>query len=127
MRLGNKKIAGKSVLVLNRFDRIGEKRIPFISAMTILGAKEQEQHSYIEIAHAIVNNGSHPEKDLKELWRRMVFNISISNIDDHLRNHGFLLNEKKCWALSPAYDMNPVSRQIKPNFHVLSIDKKGGV
>ena len=52
----------------------------------------------------------------------MVFNISISNIDDHLRNHGFLLNEKNCWELSPAYDMNPISRQLSPNFHVLSID-----
>jgi serine/threonine-protein kinase HipA len=116
------KVVGKTVLVLNRFDRIGKNRIPFISAMTMLEAKDQEQHSYIEIANAIINNGSNPEKDLKELWRRMVFNISISNIDDHLRNHGFLLNEKKCWELSPAYDMNPVSRQLRPNFHVLSID-----
>jgi len=116
------KITGKNVLVLKRFDRIGKNRIPFISAMTILEAKDQEQHSYIEIANAIINNGSNPEKDLKELWRRMVFNISISNIDDHLRNHGFLLNEKKCWELSPAYDMNPVSRLERPNYHVLSID-----
>ena len=116
------KAAGKSVLILKRFDRIGKNRIPFISAMTMLGAKDQEQHSYIEIANAIINNGANPEKDLKELWRRMVFNISISNIDDHLRNHGFLLNEKNCWELSPAYDMNPVSRQFRPNFHELSID-----
>ena len=116
------KVAGKTVLILKRFDRIGKNRVPFISAMTKLGAKEQEQHSYIEIANAIINNGSNPEKDLQELWRRMIFNISISNIDDHLRNHGFLLNEKKCWELSPAYDMNPVSRQIKSNYHVLCID-----
>jgi len=116
------KVANKSILILNRFDRAGKNRIPFISAMTILGAKDQEQHSYIEIANAIINNGSNPEKDLKELWRRMIFNISISNIDDHLRNHGFLLNEKKCWELCPAYDMNPVPRQLKPNFHVLSIN-----
>ena len=114
--------AGKSVLILNRFDRAGKNRIPFISAMTILGAKDQEEHSYIEIANAIINFSSNPEKDLKELWRRMIFNISISNLDDHLRNHGFLLNEKKCWELSPAYDMNPVPRYIKPNFHVLSIN-----
>jgi len=116
------KVADKNVLVLKRFDRIGINRIPFISAMTMLGAKDQEQHSYIEIANAIVNNGSDPEDDLKELWRRMVFNISISNIDDHLRNHGFLLNEKKCWELSPAYDTNPVSRQQSPNFHSLCIN-----
>jgi len=115
-------VSCKSVLILKRFDRIGKNRIPFISAMTMIGAKDQEEHSYLEIANAIINYGSDPEKDLKELWRRMVFNISISNLDDHLRNHGFLLNEKKCWELSPAYDMNPVPRHIKPNFHVLSID-----
>jgi len=116
------KVTNKSVLILERFDRIGKNRVPFISAMTMLGAKDQEQHSYIEIANAIINNGSDPEKDLTELWRRMVFNISISNIDDHLRNHGFLLNKKNCWELSPAYDMNPVSRQQRPKYHVLSID-----
>jgi len=116
------KVTGKTVLVLKRFDRIGKERIPFISAMTMLGAKDQEQHSYIEIANAIIKNAENPEKDLTELWRRIVFNILISNTDDHLRNHGFLLNEKKCWELSPAYDMNPVSRQISPNFHALSIN-----
>ena len=90
--------------------------------MTMLGANDREQHSYIEIANAIINNGANPEKDLEELWRRMVFNIAISNIDDHLRNHGFLLKGKKGWELSPAYDMNPVPRIIRPNFHELSIN-----
>jgi len=116
------KAAGKDVLILSRFDRIGKTRIPFISAMTMIGANDREQHSYLEIANSIIKEGENPELDLKELWRRMVFNISISNLDDHLRNHGFLLDEKKCWKLSPAYDMNPVPRQSKPNFHVLSID-----
>ena len=117
------RIAGKPVLILKRFDRKGKQRIPFISAMTMLGAKDQEQHSYIEIAHIIINHGAEPQNDLEELWRRMVFNISISNIDDHLRNHGFLLNTTKGWELSPAYDMNPVPRHISPDFHTLSIDQ----
>jgi len=115
-------VSGKSVLILNRFDRIGKNRIPFISAMTMLQAKDQEQHSYIEIANAIINYGANPEKDLEELWRRMVFNIFISNLDDHLRNHGFLLYGNKGWVLSPAYDMNPVPRQVRSNYHALSID-----
>jgi serine/threonine-protein kinase HipA len=89
----------------------------------MLGAKDNEQHSYLEIAHTIIRCGVEPERDLEELWRRMVFNICISNIDDHLRNHGFLLNTPKGWELSPAYDLNPVSRLTSPNFHSLAIDQ----
>jgi len=114
-------VLNKNILVLNRFDRLGKNRIPFISAMTMLGANDREQHSYIDVANAIINNAVNPKRDLEELWKRMVFNIVISNIDDHLRNHGFLLKDKKGWELSPAYDMNPVPRIIRPNLHELSI------
>ncbi len=62
--------------------------------------------SYWELAEFIQFNGANPEEDLKQLWKRIVFNIAISNTDDHLRNHGFLLTDKG-WRLSPAYDMNP--------------------
>ena len=117
------KIINKPVLILKRFDRKGKQRIPFISAMSMLGAKDKEQHSYLEIAHAIIRYGAQPERDLEELWKRMVFNICISNIDDHLRNHGFLLNTPKGWELSPAYDLNPVSRQKGSNFHSLAINQ----
>ncbi|MDR0314124.1 MAG: type II toxin-antitoxin system HipA family toxin [Treponema sp.] len=117
------KILGKPVLILKRFDRQKKQRIPFISAMSMLGAKDHEQHSYLEIAHAIIRYGAEPTRDLEELWKRMVFNISISNIDDHLRNHGFLLNTPKGWELSPAYDLNPVPRQEKANFHSLAINQ----
>jgi serine/threonine-protein kinase HipA len=117
------KIPKKPVLILKRFDRQGKQRIPFLSAMSMLGAKDNEQHSYLEIAHAIIRHGAETQRDLDELWKRIVFNISISNIDDHLRNHGFLLTSPQGWELSPAYDLNPVSRQEKANFHSLAINQ----
>jgi serine/threonine-protein kinase HipA len=64
--------------------------------------------SYLEIAEVIISNGDATREDLKELWTRIVFNIMVSNTDDHLRNHGFLLVPNSGWRLSPAYDMNPV-------------------
>ncbi len=91
-----------------RFDRDGVHRIHFASAMTLLGRIDSEEPgSYLDLAAFIKANGSNPKSDLEELWKRVVFNILISNTDDHLRNHGFLLSEQG-WKLSPAYDMNPV-------------------
>ena len=110
------------VLVLKRFDRQGQRRIPFLSAMSMLGARDNEQHSYLEIANALIQYGAEPLRDLEELWRRLVFNICISNIDDHLRNHGFLYCFPKGWRLSPAYDLNPVPRQEGSRFLSLAID-----
>ena len=118
----------KPVLILKRFDRQGDRRIPFLSAMSMLGARDHERHSYLEIAYALIQYGARPIDDLEELWRRMVFNICISNVDDHLRNHGFLFSFQpdkglsNGWRLSPAYDMNPVPRQSGPPFLSLSID-----
>jgi serine/threonine-protein kinase HipA len=122
------KALNKPVLVLKRFDRQGQRRIPFLSAMGMLGARDHEQHSYLEIARAITQHGAQPLRDLEELWRRLVFSICISNVDDHLRNHGFLLitptdgNAPKGWRLSPAYDLNPVPRQAGPHSLSLAID-----
>lgn len=93
-----------------RFDRDGEKRLHFSSAMTQLQYYDGEQSqgaSYLEIAEFISNCGAQTEADLAQLWRRIVFNIAVSNTDDHLRNHGFLLT-KNGWKLSPAYDLNPI-------------------
>jgi len=95
-----------------RFDRtkLGE-RIHFASAMTLLGytdgADYQDGTSYLELAEFLMQNGANVEKDLEELWRRIVFSICVKNTDDHLRNHGFLLTERG-WILSPAFDINPV-------------------
>ena len=96
-----------------RFDRTPiEKRIHFASAMTLLGytdgvASYQEGVSYLELVKFLTRYGASVNEDLKELWRRIVFNICVKNTDDHLRNHGFLLTETG-WRLSPAYDLNPV-------------------
>lgn len=92
-----------------RFDRTAHnKRIHFASAMTLLGhvdGKDAAGASYLELMEFISRHGAAVEKDLEELWRRIVFNICIKNTDDHLRNHGFLLTGKG-WLLSPAYDIN---------------------
>ena len=96
--------------IVKRFDRIGNRRIHFSSAMTMLGkvdgASAHDGTSYLEIADFIIKNGAKPKGDLTELWKRIVFNMAVSNTDDHLRNHGFILS-KNGWRLSPAYDMNP--------------------
>lgn len=92
-----------------RFDRIDGKRIHFSSAMTQLqyyDGGQSEGASYLEIAEFLTNHGAKTKPDLAQLWRRIVFNIAVSNTDDHLRNHGFLLTNKG-WQLSPAYDLNP--------------------
>lgn len=99
-----------------RFDRENGERIHFASAMTMTGNNEDtirdDQASYLDIAEFISNHGANIEANLHQLWRRIIFNIAISNTDDHLRNHGFILT-KEGWILSPAYDLNP------------SIDKDG--
>lgn len=94
-----------------RFDR-NEKneRIHFASAMTMLGYTDGQDHndgaSYLELVEFISNHGANVNEDLEELWRRIVFSICVSNTDDHLRNHGFILSEQG-WLLSSAYDINP--------------------
>lgn len=93
-----------------RFDRTQNNRIHFASAMTCLGKTDGADHSlgtsYLDLAEFIIRSGSNVNADLEELWRRIVLSICISNVDDHLRNHGFILEEKG-WRLSPAYDINP--------------------
>ncbi|MDN5939094.1 MAG: HipA domain-containing protein [Salinisphaera sp.] len=109
-------VAGKDVLLLTRFDRQGSARVPYQSAMTMLGASDNEDHSYLEIADCLNRFGANPAKDKAALWRRIVFNILITNTDDHLRNHGFLRESGLGWQLSPAFDMNPVPTDIGPRF-----------
>jgi serine/threonine-protein kinase HipA len=104
--------AGHTFLV-RRFDRRASgTRIHFASAMTLTGHVDGDGAStgasYLEIAEVIMSHGASPREDLTELWSRIVFNIMVSNTDDHLRNHGFLLTPNAGWRLSEAYDMNPV-------------------
>ena len=104
--------AGHTFLV-RRFDRRESgARVHFASAMTLTGHADGDDASsgasYLEIAEVIMSQGAATREDLRELWTRIVFNIMVSNADDHLRNHGFLLAPNSGWRLSPAYDMNPV-------------------
>jgi len=119
-------VAKRSVLISRRFDRAGVIRIPFLSAMSMLGAADNETHSYLEIADAIRQYGAAPVEDLKQLWRRIVFNVLISNTDDHLRNHAFLYTGNEGWRLSPAYDLNPSPVDLKPRILSTMIDTDDG-
>ena len=109
-----------STFLTKRFDRKGSERIHFASAMTLLdkidGADAPQGESYLELAEFIMRYGARPDADLRELWRRVVSSISVSNTDDHLRNHGFLLAESG-WERSPTYDINP-----SPQGHGLSLN-----
>jgi serine/threonine-protein kinase HipA len=116
-------VAGRPVLVLRRFDREGARRIPFLSAMSMLGSNDHESRSYLEIVDALRQHGAAPMGDMAELWRRVVFSILISNTDDHLRNHGFLYSGQNGWRLSPAYDLNPVPTDIKPRVLTTAISE----
>ncbi len=96
------------VAVIRRFDRdADDNRVPYQSAATLLQASSAQDHSYTEIADAIRTNGYTPMQDLRQLWRRMMFNLLITNVDDHLQNHGFLHVERGLWCLAPAFDLNP--------------------
>lgn len=111
------KVAGKyHTFFTRRFDRAQGQRIHFASAMTMTGQTEdtikETPGSYLDLAEFIQYHGAQNKQDLQQLWRRIVFHIAVSNTDDHLRNHGFILTAKG-WVLSPAFDINP------------SIDKDG--
>ena len=115
-------VDGKPVLLLRRFDRARAMRLPFLSAMSMLDAKDNEPRSYLEFVDVLRQHGAAPKEDMHALWRRIVFSILISNTDDHLRNHGFLYAGPAGWKLSPAYDLNPVPTDIKPRILTTAIN-----
>ena len=119
-------VMNKPVLLLRRFDRVQGQRIPFLSAMSMLGASDNESRSYLEFVDALRRYGASPKQDMHALWRRIVFNILISNTDDHLRNHAFLYAGPDGWRLAPAYDLNPVPTDIKPRVLTTAIDLDDG-
>lgn len=110
-----------STFLSRRFDRgSGNTRLHFASALSLLGKQDGDKNaSYLEIVEFLLQFGSQPESDLSQLFRRIIFNIAISNTDDHLRNHGMIL-DKKGWKLSPAYDLNP-----SQNTYTLSLSLDG--
>ena len=115
-------VAAQPILLLRRFDRERGTRVPFLSAMSMLQAKDNETRSYLEFVDVLRQHGAAPREDMHALWRRIVFSILISNTDDHLRNHGFLWAGPAGWRLSPAYDLNPVPADIKPRILTTAID-----
>ncbi len=114
-----------STFLVKRFDRNGSRRIHFASAMTMLGktdgASAADGVGYLDIASFIKSNGASPREDLIELWKRIVFNMAVSNTDDHLRNHGFLIS-KRGWRLSPMYDVNPIPEGNELSLNVSETD-----
>lgn len=119
-------IADKAVLLSRRFDRVGAMRIPFLSAMAMTGSKDGERGSYPEIVDALTRYGAKAKADAHALYRRVAFSVLISNVDDHLRNHGFLWLGKTGWSLSPAYDLNPVPTDLKARILTTNIDLDEG-
>lgn len=93
-------VGGRPVLLLQRFDRTGATRIPFLSALSLLQAADGEARSYLEIADGLRRYGALAREDLRALWRRIAFSVLISNTDDHLRNHGFLYAGQAGWLLA---------------------------
>lgn len=129
-RVALRRVFRHDIYLVERFDRVGAiggpiGRVPFISALTMLGAHESDRgHSYREIAEAVRRHGSSPKVDLAELYRRMVFNILCNNTDDHLRNHGFL-HDGAGWRLSPAYDIVPFPQQTSNRELALGVGSDG--
>lgn len=120
------KVAGKAVLLSRRFDRDGARRIPFLSAMAMTGSMDGQRGSYPDIVDAISRYGARARADAPALYRRVVFSVMISNVDDHLRNHGFLWVNGAGWALSPMYDVNPTPAEMKARVLSTNIDLDEG-
>ncbi len=120
------RIAGKAILLSRRFDRKDGVRVPFMSAMSMTGYLDGEGGSYLDIVDALGEFGAQARTDRAELFRRMVFNVLISNVDDHLRNHGFLMSSRHGWMLSPVFDLNPTPQDLKPRVLTTAIDLEDG-
>lgn len=107
---------GSPVALIRRFDRPDDGgRLMYISAATMLGVDTSDgsEHSYTEIVDALRQHGAQPQTDIEELWRRIAFSILITNVDDHLHNHGFLHTQLGQWTLAPAFDVNPFPERVR--------------
>jgi serine/threonine-protein kinase HipA len=107
---------GLPVALIRRFDRPDEGgRLMYVSAATMLGVDPSDpgEHSYTEIVDALRQHGASPRADIEELWRRIAFSILITNVDDHILNHGFLHVARGQWRLSPAFDINPFPERVR--------------
>ena len=101
-------VKGVPIAVISRFDRtIDHGRIPYLSAASLLQASRNEEHAYTEVVDAMRTVCAEAKADVQQLWRRLVFNHLITNVDDHLQNMGFLYVGNGLWRLAPAFDLNP--------------------
>ena len=116
----------RSILLSRRFDRAGQARIPFLSALSMTEHRDGDRGSYLEIVDALTEHGANPANDRIELFKRVAFSVLVSNTDDHLRNHGFLWLGQRGWTLSPAYDINPTPQDIRPRILATNIDFDDG-
>jgi len=115
-------VAGRAIKLSKRFDRSGIYRIPFLSALAMTASRDGQTGSYPELVDALGVRDAQGRLDSNQLYRRVVLDVMISNVDDHLRNHGFLWAGKAGWILSPAYDLNPVPTDLKPRILSTNID-----
>lgn len=107
---------GAPIALIRRFDRqSGGGRLMYVSAASMLGAEPADpgEHAYTELVDTLRQHGSTPPADIEELWRRIAFSILITNVDDHLMNHGFLHVERGLWRLAPAFDLNPFPERVR--------------
>jgi serine/threonine-protein kinase HipA len=107
---------GEPIALIRRFDRPdGGGRLMYVSAATMLGAEPGDpgEHAYTEIVDALRQYGSQPQADIEELWRRITFAVLVTNVDDHLLNHGFLHVDRGQWRLAPAFDVNPFPERMR--------------
>ena len=114
------RVGGRSVLLVRRFDRQGDRRIPYLSGLTAVQGDDGGSYSYLDLVSFMEEEGGGPESDIRELWRRILFSCAIGNVDDHMRNHGFL-REGTGWRLSPVFDVNPTPGD-NPKFLRSAID-----
>ncbi|MFM0044574.1 type II toxin-antitoxin system HipA family toxin [Paraburkholderia sediminicola] len=105
---------GTPVALIERFDREGaDLRVPYLSAASMLQASRQDDHAYTEIVDVMQQKCSHPDQDARELWRRLIFNLLVTNTDDHLQNLGFLYDGNGQWRIAPAFDVNPMPGKLR--------------
>ena len=116
-------VEGERVLLLRRFDREPRtcRRIPFVTMLGLLNARDNKSQSYLDMAEVIRRIGARPLDDLAQLWRRALFTVLISDKDNHLRNHGMVLDATG-WRLAPAYDLNPEAEKVQPRVLAISLD-----
>ncbi len=119
-------VAKKPVLLSRRFDRADGTRIPFLSALSMMGLRDGERGSYPELVDVLTQYGARVADDAREIYRRMVLNVLISNVDDHLRNHGFLWTGRHGWTLSPVYDLNPTPTDVRKRILTTNINLDEG-